>query len=122
MTPERWARLEPLIDEALDVAPELRAAYYDRAMADDSILRAELERLVAECERRDSLLDAGAGVRFGGAARRHSSRRADRRGRVAASSIAGRDVRAGGRVGRRRNVARVRRARAGLDRESSSKS
>ena len=64
MTPERWARLEPLIDEALDVAPERRAAYYDRAMPDDAILRAELEQLVVECERCDSLLDVGAGIHF----------------------------------------------------------
>ena len=80
--------------------PELRAAYYDRAVPDDSILRAELEQLVAECERRDSLLDVGAGVRFAdllagdsaatpiGETRRSSKRRWARRTRSSASSAA----------------------------------
>ncbi len=61
---ERWAFLEPLIDAALDLAPEMREAYYDRAAGGDVALRAELARLVAACERDDSALDVGAVHRF----------------------------------------------------------
>ena len=86
MTPERWARLEPLIDEALDVAPERRAAYYDRAMPDDAILRAELEQLVVECERCDSLLDVGAGIHFAELLGGDSAAPPHRRRRVATPS------------------------------------
>jgi serine/threonine protein kinase len=64
ITPEQWARVEPLIDQALDIAPALRPAYFDRVAMDNAALRTELEQLVAECERRDSLLGVGAGMRF----------------------------------------------------------
>ncbi len=61
---ERWAALEPLIDTALDLPPEERDAYFDRAANGDRSLRAQLARLVAACERDDALLDAPAGERF----------------------------------------------------------
>ena len=61
---ERWAVLEPLIDAALDLPPEKREAYFDRAADGDRSLRAQLARLVAACERGDALLDAPAGERF----------------------------------------------------------
>ena len=61
---ERWAALEPLIDAALDLPPEERDAYFDRASNGDRALRAQLARLVAACERDDALLDAPAGERF----------------------------------------------------------
>jgi hypothetical protein len=61
---ERWALLEPLIDAALDLPPEERDAYFDRASDGDPSLRAQLARLVAACERDDALLDAPAGERF----------------------------------------------------------
>ncbi len=61
---ERWAALEPLIDAALDLPPEERDAYFDRAANGDRALRAQLARLVAACERDDALLDAPAGERF----------------------------------------------------------
>ncbi len=61
---ERWAVLEPLIDAALDLPPEERDAYFDRASDGDRPLRAQLARLVAACERGDALLDAPAGARF----------------------------------------------------------
>ena len=60
----RWAVLEPLIDAALDLPPEERDAYFDRASDGDPSLRAQLARLVAACERDDALLDAPAGERF----------------------------------------------------------
>ncbi|HEY2162344.1 MAG TPA: serine/threonine-protein kinase, partial [Gemmatimonadaceae bacterium] len=61
---ERWAVLEPLIDAALDLPPEERNAYFDRASDGDRSLRAQIARLVAACERDDALLDAPVGVRF----------------------------------------------------------
>jgi len=61
---ERWALLEPLIDAALDLQPEERDAYFDRASGGDASLRAQLARLVAACAQDDALLDAPAGERF----------------------------------------------------------
>src|SRR5689334_12455408 len=61
---ERWAVLEPLIDAALDLPPEERDEYFDRASDGDPSLRALLARLVAACERDDALLDAPVGERF----------------------------------------------------------
>ncbi|AHG88767.1 protein kinase [Gemmatirosa kalamazoonensis] len=54
--PERWRALEPLLDGALTLAPEQRAAYLDRACGADAALRAELEGLVRDCEAGESLL------------------------------------------------------------------
>ena len=64
LTPERWARLSPLIDAALDLPPDQRAGYLDTACSDDPQLRADLERLLAESERGDTLIDRAAGERF----------------------------------------------------------
>ena len=46
MTRGRWSQLEPLIDAALDLAPDRRPAFYDEVAANDPELRADLERLV----------------------------------------------------------------------------
>ena len=43
MTRERWALLEPLVDAALDLAPDQRSAFYDEVATNDPELRAELE-------------------------------------------------------------------------------
>ena len=64
ISPERWAVLEPLIDAALDLPLDERDAYFDRASNGDRSLRAQLARLVAACERDDTLLGAPAGARF----------------------------------------------------------
>jgi hypothetical protein len=64
LSPESWAVLEPLIDAALDLPPERRDAYFDRASNGDRAFRAQLARLVAACERDDALLDASVGERF----------------------------------------------------------
>ncbi|MEO5589567.1 MAG: hypothetical protein ABIS03_08280, partial [Gemmatimonadaceae bacterium] len=64
MTAERWARLSPLIDAALDLAPDKRADYLETTCTGDSQLRAELERLLAESERGDTLIDRAAAERF----------------------------------------------------------
>jgi serine/threonine-protein kinase len=47
MTPERYQRLCELFDQARPLAPAERAAFLQQACADNSSLRAELERLLA---------------------------------------------------------------------------
>ena len=57
LSAERWARLQPLIDAALDLPAGDRAAYFESASSGDGLLRAELERRVAECVRGSTLID-----------------------------------------------------------------
>ena len=64
MTPARWAELAPLFDEALDLPAEKRRAYFDRIASRDKALATELERLVAQGDRGDSLFDLAAAERF----------------------------------------------------------
>ncbi|HET7459580.1 MAG TPA: protein kinase, partial [Gemmatimonadaceae bacterium] len=61
---DEWRRLEPLVDAVLDAPPEKRAALLAELSGGDAALLAELERLVAECERDYPLLDAPAAERF----------------------------------------------------------
>lgn len=44
---EDWRRVNAILDEALELAPEGRAPYLDRACAGDRELRAEVERILA---------------------------------------------------------------------------
>ena len=64
MTPERWSRLEPLVDAALDLAPERRAAFYDSVGSSHPELRADLERLVGRSEDESVLFSSAAAERF----------------------------------------------------------
>jgi serine/threonine protein kinase/tetratricopeptide (TPR) repeat protein len=64
MSAERWAQLEPLIDAALELDPVDRRAYCARIAAGDALVGADLERLIAYADGRDSLLDAAAVDRF----------------------------------------------------------
>ena len=64
MTRERWTLLEPLVDTALDLAPDRRAAFYDEVAAKDPALRAELERLVGRSGDEDKLFSSAAAERF----------------------------------------------------------
>jgi len=64
LTAERWARLAPLVDAALDLAPAQRADYVATACIGDPGLKADLERLLSESERGDSLIDRAATDRF----------------------------------------------------------
>lgn len=65
---ETWHSVEPLLDQALALEPELRGAFLDEACAADPAMREELERMIAECEhpdaRLDALLDRPAAERF----------------------------------------------------------
>jgi serine/threonine-protein kinase len=63
MSRERWARLEPLIDAALDLPPSERSAYCDQVSTTDPALGAELRRLVNQPAATGSLFDAAADER-----------------------------------------------------------
>src|SRR4030095_14115234 len=64
MTRERWSLLEPLVDAALDLAPDRRPAFYADVAAKDPELRAELERLVGRSGDDDELFSSAAAERF----------------------------------------------------------
>ena len=64
MSRERWLLLEPLIDAALDLAPDRRPAFYDEVAAKDPELRGELERLVERSGEDDGLFSTAAAERL----------------------------------------------------------
>ena len=43
MTPERWNQVKCVLQEALELAPEQRPAFLDRACSTDHSLRREVE-------------------------------------------------------------------------------
>src|SRR5262249_20930240 len=47
MKPEQWQRVREVLADALELKPEERPAFLDRACAADSLLRREVERLLA---------------------------------------------------------------------------
>ncbi len=61
---DEWQRLEPLVDALLDSPPDRRTALLSELSGDDSALRAELERLVAECELEYPALEQSVGSAF----------------------------------------------------------
>ncbi|HVT38900.1 MAG TPA: protein kinase [Gemmatimonadaceae bacterium] len=61
---DRWTRLEPLFDAALELPREQRTAFLEAKCSGDPALRAEMDRFLAEHDRRDSLLDHPAAERF----------------------------------------------------------
>ena len=56
MDPQRWQQIDELLQAALALAPTKRAAYLQRACANDAALRAELESLLAEVEHDSAFL------------------------------------------------------------------
>jgi len=64
MSRERWVRLSPLIDAALDLPPGERDGYCDRIAADDPALGSELRRLIGRLDGTEGLLSAAALERF----------------------------------------------------------
>ena len=60
MNPERWARIEALLDAALDLPPAERAAFLRRECMDAADLLAEVSSILEAGERPDSLLDEPA--------------------------------------------------------------
>ena len=62
--PDDWTQLQHLVDAVLDVAPNRRRNLIAELAGGDAARRAELERLVAECERASPLLERPAAERF----------------------------------------------------------
>ncbi len=62
--PDDWQAVQPLLDLLLDAGPDERAALLSQRCAGDPVRRAELEHLVAECERHMLLFDRPAVERF----------------------------------------------------------
>ena len=60
MPVQRWRRIEPILDGALDLSPDQQAAYLDRMCTGDSELRAEVEALLRSCERAENFLRSSA--------------------------------------------------------------
>ena len=61
MSSERWERTKEILEQALHIAPERRAAYLDSACVTDADLRAEVESLIAHHDEAGSqFLDAAA--------------------------------------------------------------
>ncbi|HZM71141.1 MAG TPA: serine/threonine-protein kinase [Candidatus Cryosericum sp.] len=54
----RWARIAPILEQALDLGPRERAALLDHACAGDPALRAEIEALLRADAEAGSFLDA----------------------------------------------------------------
>lgn len=55
MSLQSWRRIGRIVDEALDLAPEERAAHVARRCASDAELRREVEALLRRCEARHFL-------------------------------------------------------------------
>jgi len=64
LLPDDWPSLEPLIDRLLDAPSSERPALLAQLAGDNPARRAELERLMAECERDLLLLERPAAERF----------------------------------------------------------
>ena len=57
MSPEHWQRIDRLFDEALDLPPDERMAFLERACDGDEALREEVEALLTACENATGFLD-----------------------------------------------------------------
>lgn len=64
LSPERWKTLEPIIDAAIELAAEHRQKFLTEACGGDALLLADLELLLADYDRRDTLLELPAAERF----------------------------------------------------------
>jgi serine/threonine-protein kinase len=65
MSRDRWGRLEPLVDAALELPVAERGAYCDRIAATDPALGAELRRLIRRAEATHGLFTDAAVERLG---------------------------------------------------------
>ncbi len=57
MNPDRWQKIDELLDQALELAAEHRASFLKEACADDEELRREVESLLAAHERSGSFIE-----------------------------------------------------------------
>ncbi len=64
MNPDRWQKIDELLDQALEMSPEERAIFLSKTCADDEDLRREVESLLAAHERSGSFIETNpaAGV------------------------------------------------------------
>ncbi|MEP7243259.1 MAG: serine/threonine-protein kinase [Gammaproteobacteria bacterium] len=60
-TSSRWAHIDRLLDQALDLSPQERARFVDRECANDAGMRAELRALVAQLDTQDDVFDRQTG-------------------------------------------------------------
>ena len=65
MAVQRWRRIEPILDGALDQSLDRRAAFVARMCADDPELLAEVQELLRSCELAKGFL-RGSAQRFAG--------------------------------------------------------
>jgi TolB-like protein/predicted Zn-dependent protease len=59
-SPQRWAEVERLLDQALDLAPEDRPAFLERTSSSDPVLGAEVARLLRATEAAESFIGVPA--------------------------------------------------------------
>ena len=64
LLPDDWGELSPMVDRLLDTPPAERSSLLDELAEGNATRRAELERLVTECERDMQLLERPAIERF----------------------------------------------------------
>ena len=64
MNPERWRAIDELFFRALELEPEERRGFLDRACGDDAALRAEIEELLAADARAQTFLESPAAPAF----------------------------------------------------------
>ncbi|MGH7507297.1 MAG: serine/threonine-protein kinase, partial [Longimicrobiales bacterium] len=60
LSPERWRRVEPILDRVLDLPPAEREAFLDEACAGDPVLRADAEALLEADRQATGFLEAPA--------------------------------------------------------------
>ena len=60
MDAERWAKIDRLLDQAMEQAPEARAAFLAEACAGDDELRREVESLLEAYSQNDTFLSTPA--------------------------------------------------------------
>jgi hypothetical protein len=57
MKPERWERIDELLQSALARTPGERSAFLAQACADDELLRSEVESLIASHDEASNFLE-----------------------------------------------------------------
>jgi eukaryotic-like serine/threonine-protein kinase len=60
MTPERWQQIDEILQAALDLAPEHRSAFLDKACSGDAGLRRDVEDLISSHDDAGSFIEAPA--------------------------------------------------------------
>ena len=59
---QRWARIDPILDGALELPADERAAFVERACEGDTALQRDVERILAAATGQHRLLDAETGA------------------------------------------------------------